>query len=485
MLNITRLISLPLILYFLPAFVFFLGEKSFFPYLIILVPIALFLICYIEKNRLVRYFSFLYKHTPFKYFIYFYIWAIISGVVALICGYYSFSRFFSFVFIGFILRALLIYIYPQVVIPRYVSLKSLIKIFAAAYVLIFLWGILEFIGAYFHISVINDIVAFISNIRGSQYSVIIDQHSNFPRVRSVCMEPGTYGLFIAVNLPIIFHFAISKLKIFKHKIINIFVKKSILPLALINLLLTQSPIYLVICTIVSILFFIKPLILFLKKHSKIILFLLIVMLFLVTFERDILTSFLPQKFFSRIIKFFSDLISFNPERIIYSDSSLGTRIVNNLNQFVLFLKHPIFGIGFGNNGNLLIQQFLNSPVSLTPEMELHLQRGDASLIVTTNAIYYLLHKTGIVGFALYCLFMVKCIIYSAKAKIYFDGIEKVFVSALNKSLITIFSISILYNQNFMDQYLFFLTALVSSIIVIAYLKNKEKFSKNTVEENEK
>lgn len=483
MLNITRLISLPLILYFLPAFVFFLGEKSFFPYLIILVPIALFLICYIEKNRLVRYFSFLYKHTPFKYFIYFYIWAIISGVVALICGYYSFSRFFSFVFIGFILRALLIYIYPQVVIPRYVSLKSLIKIFAAAYVLIFLWGILEFIGAYFHISVINDIVAFISNIRGSQYSVIIDQHSNFPRVRSVCMEPGTFGLFIAVNLPIIYRLCLSKYKIFDNIYFNFFVKKVLIAFSWLCVILTQSPIYLIICLFVSIIFFYKKIFAFVKKYYRFFIIILsIATIAIVMFS----TKYdLQKSYISRIINFISVLGTFDIFEIIFTDQSLGTRIVNNINQFVLFLKHPIFGIGFGNNGNLLIQQFLNSPVSLTPEMELHLQRGDASLIVTTNAMYYLLHKTGIVGFALYCLFMVKCIIYSAKAKIYFDGIEKVFVSALNKSLITIFSISILYNQNFMDQYLFFLTALVSSIIVIAYLKNKEKFSKNTVEENEK
>lgn len=485
MLNIKRLITLPLILYFLPAFVFFIGEKSFFPYLIVIVPIALFFILISNKNKMFQQISFLYKHTPFKYFIFLYVWSIITGVVAVCCGYYTFARFFSFVIVGFILRALFVYFYPQVVIPRYFSLKSLIKLFTVAYLFIFLWGIFEFIGAYFHIDFINSLISILSNIRGNEYSIIIEQNSNIPRIRSVCMEPGTLGLFIAVNLPIIFHFSLSKFKIFQNSLINMLAKKTLVPLAVVCLFLSQSPIYFIICLLISLCFFMKPIIKFLKLHYKSILIFFIVLMTMITFFQDFLVSVLPQKFFFRIIKFFNDFFSFNAEKIIFSDPSLGTRIVNNLNQFVLFMKHPIFGIGFGNNGNLLIEQFLHSPVTLPPEMELHLQRGDSSLIITTNAMYYFLHKTGFIGFLLYCVFMVKCIIYSRKLTEYFYGIEKIFVVALNKSLTIMFIISILYNQSFMDQYLFFLTALVGSIITIAFYKKKEKELTETVENNEK
>lgn len=472
MLNIKRLITLPLILYFFPAFVFFIGEKSFFPYLIIIVPIALFFILITNKNELFQQISFLYKYTPFKYFIFLYVWATITGVVAVFCGYYTFARFFSYVIIGFVLRALLIYFYPQVVVPRYFSLKSLIKMFMAAYLFIFFWGIFEFIGAYFHIDVINSLVSFVSNIRGTQASIIISQNTNLPRIRSVCMEPGTLGLFIAVNLPIIFHLALSKFKIFQYSLINMLAKRTLIPLAVTCLFLSQSPIYLIICLLISLCFFRKSILKFFKLHYKSILIFIIISLTIVTFFQDFLVSALPQKFFIRIVKFFNDFFSFNAEKIIYSDPSLATRIVNNLNQFVLFLKHPVFGIGFGNNGNLLIEQFMHSPVALSPEMELHLQRGDSSLIITTNAMYYFLHKTGFIGFLLYCIFMVKCIICSQKLIKYFYGIEKIFVVALYKSLTIMFIISILYNQSFQDQYLFFLTALVGSLITIVFYKRK-------------
>lgn len=172
------------------------------------------------------------------------------------------------------------------------------------------------------------------------------------------------------------------------------------------------------------------------------------------------------------MNFISVLGTFDIFEIIFADQSLGTRIVNNINQFVLFLKHPVFGIGFGNNGRLLVEQFMNSPIVLTPEMNIQLQKATSSMVVTSNAMYYFLHQTGLIGFALYCLFMTKCIKYLDKVKKYFYGIEFLFVDGLRKSLMCMFLISILYNQNFFDQYVFFLTSISCAIVVIAKLRIK-------------
>lgn len=471
MINITKFLYIPLILYFFPAFVFFIGEKSYFPFLIIIVPIAMVLLSLHNKQNLFKEFCFLYKNTQMKYFVYLYCWLLLSSFISFLCGYYSFYRFLLYVIIGFTFRGVLLYLFPQFVIPKFVSLKNIIKLFVIAYLFIFLWGIFEFIGAYFQIDIINSCISFLSNIREEEKSLILESLSGLPRIRSVSMEPGTFGLFIAVNLPIIYSLCLSKYKVLNNTIMNFVTKKSLIILAWICLIMTQSPIYLIICSLLTIVIFFKRMLCFLKKHYKSFLLLFVILtcvIFLVVNTVD-----LSKSYISRILNFVSELSTFDIERIIFADPSMGTRIVNNINQICLFLKHPVWGIGFGNNGPMLISQLAHSPIPLTSEMQKALNSADNSIAITSNAMYYLLFQTGLIGFALYCLFMTKCIKYLNKVKKYFYGIEFLFVDGLRKSLMCMFLISILYNQNFVDQYVFFLTSISCAIVVIAKLRIKK------------
>ena len=469
MLNIKSVAYIPLILLFLPAFCFFIGTNSFFPYVIVLCPIAFIFIILSNKIIIYKHFKYLYKHTPFKYFIYLYLWLIFSGLIAVISGYYSLFRFLYAIIFGFMFRSVLIYLYPGTIIPKILSLKSIIRFFIFAYLLIFIWGLIEFIGALFNIEIINSIVSFLSNIRGDENSIILESYSGIPRIRSVFMEPGTFGRFIAINMPIIYQLALCKFKIFQDKNINFIIKKSIIPLMLVCLILTQSPIYLVICTIITLILFYKQILYMIFKTKKILITIIILSIILILIlnqlEFDISKSFL-----TRIISVIEIIPKMDIETLIFVEPSLATRVVNNINQFLLFLKHPIFGVGFFNNGPILIKQLEHSPIPLTPEMYSIVQNATNSIPITTNALYLLLFQTGIIGFYLYCLFMLKSIFALKKNLHYFSGIEYCYINALKNTITTMFALSIIYNQGFVDEYLFFITGLVGSIIIIVHKK---------------
>ena len=108
------------------------------------------------------------------------------------------------------------------------------------------------------------------------------------------------------------------------------------------------------------------------------------------------------------------------ESIVEVEASLGTRIVCNYNQFCLFLKHPIAGVGFMNTGYMLIEQFRNSPITLTYEMQLCLIEATNKIAFTSNAMYSLLYQTGIVGFLIYVILMVKSIKILDNVMLYFN-----------------------------------------------------------------
>lgn len=469
LLNIKSVAYIPLILLFLPAFCFFIGTNSYFPYLIVLCPITFIFIILSNKIIIYKHLKYLYKYTPFKYFIYLYLWLVFSGLIAVISGYYSLFRFLYAVIFGFIFRSVLIYLYPGTIIPKILSLKSIIRFFMFAYLLIFIWGLIEFIGALLNIEIINILVSFLSNIRGDEKSIIIESYSGIPRIRSVFMEPGTFGRFIAINMPIIYQLALCKFKIFQNKNINFFIKKSIIPLMWICLILTQSPIYLVICAIITMIFFHKQ-ILFLIFRAKKILITITILSIILILMLNYLKFDISKSFLTRIISVIEIIPKIDIETLILVEPSLATRVVNNINQFLLFLKHPIFGIGFLNNGPILINQLENSPIPLTPEMYIIIQNAKNSIPITTNALYLLLFQTGIIGFSIYCLFMLKSIFALKKILHYFSGIEYCYISALKNTIITIFALSIIYNQGFVDEYLFFITGLVCSIVIIAHKK---------------
>lgn len=470
-----RILFLPIIFLFLPACVIFLSENTYFTVISIILCISYILIIMQERFNIIKRFFYYYNTTCAKYFFYLFIWIIISGINAVIHNYYTFSRFIFVAVFAFIFRALIIYLYPIFVIPKYFSLKMIIKSFTMIYFLIFIWGFIEIIGATFKIEIINFVEHLLSNIKDFEHSIVI-QHTNIPRIRSVFMEPSCYAQFITLSLPFLYEIFKSKYKIFKDVLLNKIIKKSILPLAIVSLFLTQSPIFIILSLIIFPIILYKQILFFVIKNYKIITILLFVISFLLlNFSLNIDLS---NTFFNRFLTVLSIFKNgFNLYDLTIQESSLGTRIVNIVNQVKLSFHYPIFGIGFGNVGHILMNFYANSDIPLTEEMQFILAKSSGTFSVTTNAMALLLFQTGFVGFALYCFFMIKNLIILNRVKKFFSGIEYAFIVGLRNMLLIIFILSIVYQQQFVDNYLLFLCGLVCSIMIITKQKiHKIKFS---------
>lgn len=484
MLKIFSIITL--ILYFFTAFVFFIGDSSYFPIVILIIPFELFILLLLYKENFFKRIIFLYKFTPVKYFFLLFIWIIITGILAVLSGYYSISRFLYAAVLGAILRIIFVFLYPTFVIPKIISMRTVIKIFIGTIFFIILWGGVELIGSYFDISIINTLVHVLSNIRDTDISVIIEAHSGIPRIRSVFMEPGVYASFLTINLPIIFKFGFSKYKIFKNGIINLLVKNSIIPLTIISLILTQSPIYFIFASITILFIYYKKIYIIIKKYSLKFILISIVSLFVLALIIPIVLNNIENSFLIRIVNVIQVFGGkFDLSSLIEAEGSLATRIVNYIIQFIIFLKHPIFGIGFGNNGYMLINAFRSAPIPLTGEMYCILQDSTSSITVTTNAFYLLLHQTGLVGFGLYAIFMVKIIQQMGKIQIFKDNVISAFALSLRSSIIVLFALSIIYNQGFVSNILFLYTSIACVFILNKWYYNckRKNYGQTNIENN--
>ena len=279
------------------------------------------------------------------------------------------------------------------------------------------------------------------------------------------MEPGVYARFIAINLPLIFFFVKTKLKIFKGSFLNIYCKKSLPVLFLVSAILTQSPIHLIFISIILLIYFGKIILRYILKYFLVFVSLFLLIIISIMCMNNYID--LSKTYLLRIINVLEAIPKMSLDSIVAAEPSLGTRIVNNYNQFCIFLKHPLWGVGFMNTGRVLINQLLNSPVILTGEMQLILANATDKISITTNAMYSLLYQTGFIGFLIYCVFVIRSIKGLEYAKKYFNIQTSKFIQALKQSVIILFSLSIIYNQGLLDEYFTIFLGLSLSIIVIA------------------
>ena len=164
----------------------------------------------------------------------------------------------------------------------------------------------------------------------------------------------------------------------------------------------------------------------------------------------------------------------NFELFINVEPSLASRVISYINQYILFFKHPITGIGFFNRGWLLIQQIQNSPVPLTYEIQNNLINAVYTINVNMTTGTQFAYQTGFIGLFLYILFMIKNIKFLDKCKLFFNSYILDFINGLRQTLIAILIFSLIYGTSFMNQTNFFYFGLVCSIIITVYKIKEEK-----------
>ena len=407
--NIKFLIYLPIIFFFLPAFSFFIpGLHGVYSYFFITLYITVILMFLIDTKYVIDKLIQICRITPMKYFILSLIFATLSSIALSLLGVTSFSITLRSFILRIILCILPLFIYFICILDKYISLKKFIKIFLFLLWIDLIIVFFAYIGQFFNISIINDLFDFFANARhlSTKYGAIDMQASlyeanNLPRLDNLFEEPAMYAQFLFLCLPIIYAFSNTKLKIFKNVVFNKIFKITFIPFCWISIILTLSPIFLILSLLITIIYYWKSIFIFTKKY---LIFIFTCMFGLILYIKTIDFS---DTYIARIINIMLNVRSFND--FILIEPSLATRVISYINIFAIFLKNPLLGVGMGNisNASIMYPQFLNSPVPFTSEIIFKTQmllKTENKVFLNVNFLYTLLAEIGIIAASFFIYF---------------------------------------------------------------------------------
>ncbi len=362
------ILFLPLFFSFMPSFVVPAGSIFFPVYFLVLYAVILFLLIKDNKKIILR-IRHIAKNTPLK--IYFLVWGMITVdmLFLITTGRMSFHRLLVALFYRLILNILPILLYYIYIIDNYISYEKFMRFFIILFWCSLIFGFIGYAGQYFNISFIIDMFNFLSNGRELSWTQsgvnMIANTSDYtafglPRLDNLCQEPSNYAHYLCMFLPLILAFSDSRLKFSKNRYINIMIRKTLPFFTILSIILTLSPIALILCIILIIFCYLRNIIRFIKKYYPLCAGVPAVLFF------TIIRIDLSETYLSRIVNVLTQIHSF--EDFIAVEGSLATRIISYINTLCVFAQHPFAGVGMGNLPYKMTDQFLNSPVPLTAEI---------------------------------------------------------------------------------------------------------------------
>lgn len=387
------------------------------------------------------------KYTPFIYILLFYMWSIVTIIVSIVNGFFNFGGFLTGFVGGLTFSFMFVFITMYIFLKEnYTDLKGFIKFLILFYIFVMIIGLINYVDNICDIDLIKKFLILFNNKRIIFFN--LDTHSieNVSRVKSIFDEPGNLGAFIYSQLPIMYAVSLSKYKLFDNIFLNKFVKIILLPLTFINLVLTKSPISLIFVFLVTIIYFYKNIIKYVKKYfSQIITILLISSIILIIIYNNIN---LEKTYLQRIIVTVPNLFHLNT--LIIVEPSLATRIINYIIMLQEGAKNILFGIGYGTitkHFSILLQ---NTNLPLTLELETKLSMGGGN---PAAAIFYRVFcETGLIGLILLLTFYFRTILKFYKIKLPQENIEKDFCYGLFISLLAQSTFILFYDSNLHNTY---------------------------------
>ncbi len=430
-------ILLPLVMLYLPAMYV---TSSVPAYSVVMGAAYLFLLPFALSN--IKYYM---DYRFFRFLIYFCLWAIFSGLFLVLSGKFQPLYYFTGVFIYLIYNNVLWYLYPSCVFPRIFNLKTLIKACTVAIYLVSFWGLTNYtLNHLFNIdtSAIQDILV--------SRHLLGERHTRYPgeRLSAVFEEPGYMGGFICVNLPIIYKMAETKFKIFKNKYLNKLFKTTFIPLIFITIIFVQSPIWIVFFFLTTFAYIAINRFKYFRNVKTIISTFVIC---LVLFSSSIIvlqnTKVDLSKTFLNRIRLVTSTFS-NFEILIYTEQSLGMRLVSYHMRLLLFLQNPITGTGYKNSERcgLPVLKQLKYDANL-PEMisvsDRALTKNDNYMVLNGAILWILLSDLGIIGtFFFFGMVILSILKINQIIKNLPPCLEKNFMEAVRLSYIAIICFSI-------------------------------------------
>ena len=347
---------------------------------------------------------------------------------------------------------------------KYIEFKSIYKFLAVGFFLVFIWGIITFIGILFDVGFLKILLTFFSN---RQFLVTGNGMYDL-RARSTFFEPGFYAYFINLNLPLFYNIHKSKYQILKNKYCNFIIKHSLYPLAIINIILSFSAMGYAFMFIILVYIYFKELLPKLKKTKFLIRFCILsfviigaVPFYIHTYSQN------NNVAFKRVQNALYVLYSGNIIALYETDASLFTRIVSYTNEFILFQHNPILGVGLEQAKYKMPDLFEVSPLPLTFENRHFLYQSylTKKLVFNRNLLCDSLAETGLLGCIFLYLFMIKTWLINKKLEKYDFGIDKEFTKILNDILFLLIVFSFYEIGIIGLSYHFFILAISNEIIL--------------------
>lgn len=414
--------------------------------------------------------NFLYKKTYFKYFMWFYCWAILTLIIS-ICIKTFYLKSFLFSFIGGLTFSVLgTTLATYIILKKYVNTHNFIKFFVAFYFIVFGLGILELIFQQLH----GGIPIWIYHLFNNERSLLnigpnVELFST-QRIQSIFSEPSSLGEFIYLNAPIIYNLSFSKYEIFKNKHQDKIIKKLLLVSMLICFLFVQSPITFVYFLIVTLFANLKRIIkFFVKNREKTVMATMVIMLFCTLFLSINFAKYIEASFLKRISVSVSAFGNLN--KLINTEPSLATRIIDNVNALSIAKDFPITGIGYGNITGYIFSVLKKTTLPLTMELwkVLLTQTGSPPY----GIFYRLLAETGIIGvFLLYTYFIKLLKGIKKQLNMNKNSIIHDFLEGIYGTILVFITLAAFYNSSLHKTEIFMLIAYILYILQLYYFSKK-------------
>lgn len=376
--NLLNLFKLSLFLFLLlPGFM--LPGLQYLPFFLPIVITLLVLILILNtqnRNKLLADFI---NNKYVKPFFYFFLFSLLSMSILLAEGKVTLSQYLYTTFI-----VVNINIISQIaigyILSKHININMFYKYIFYLLLTFLSYGTLQFIAFKFNIPFLLKLDTLLNNEASINLGVQYDPNSSFivggiPRIKGTFKEPSIYAYFLLINLPFAMFYLFSNFKIHIKKLKSKILKSLFIILYIFNFLFTQSPIFFVFGGLLLIiyLYFMKRI-----KFRNILIALSVLILFLYF----IYNYSFEGTFFYRIHRTLRVMTSFNA--IIIVEPSLGTRLVQMINSYIVFIKNPIFGTGIGNMNEIVSNEMIHSIVPLTGEIVRNLNNNVTVINPTIN-----------------------------------------------------------------------------------------------------
>ncbi len=432
--------------------------------IILSIPITLLIIFILSLNSkkvleiLEKSFKYL---KEVRWLLSFFIVALIGAFFNIMTHHIEFPRFLLSIIVTYILSFAVFYLIG-LFLPFIFSNKKIVKLFIISLLIIMIAGFIEFIIFSLHIYSFEVFYKFITG----RSNILCYKMGFLPRIQSLFQEPSHYAWFLVCLMPLTMSISKSN-KVIHINIQNIIIKM-LFPIVFISLLLTRSPINLIISVGVYIFCLLALNKINIKKIIKIacLIFAMLLIISILLIKVELLYDSITSRIISGM------MIFKNFDLLIHVESSFATRIISYVNMFIIYLHHPIFGTGCGSLATELYKQLPNSPLPLTGSLSALISQSH-STSANPSIFFKVLVDTGSLGFICFAMFIYNIYKKINKKFLFINGDIYNFLNGIKYTLLIFVCLSI-YDSTIACHYFWCLFGVISGL----YLKNVNKFRKN-------